>query len=67
VLVLTEWREFVELDPADLAATVRAKVIVDGRNCLDVDRWTGAGWSVYCLGRGRVTASAEAPAAAPRS
>jgi UDPglucose 6-dehydrogenase len=51
VLVLTEWREFVELDPHDLAATVRAKVIVDGRNCLDVDRWAAAGWQVYCLGR----------------
>ena len=51
VLVLTEWREFVDLDPDDLAGTVRAKVVVDGRNCLDVDRWTGAGWRLYCLGR----------------
>lgn len=51
VLVLTEWREFVELDPAELAATVRAKVVVDGRNCLDIERWRGAGWRVYSLGR----------------
>ena len=36
VLVLTEWREFVDLDPDELADTVRAKVVVDGRNCLDV-------------------------------
>ena len=42
VLVLTEWREFIELDPADLADTVRAKVVVDGRNCLDVERWSAA-------------------------
>jgi UDPglucose 6-dehydrogenase len=49
--VLTEWREFVELDPDDLAQTVRAKVVVDGRNCLDVDRWTRAGWRVYALGK----------------
>ena len=42
VLVLTEWREFVELDPHDLADTVRAKVIVDGRNCLDSTKWTDA-------------------------
>ena len=40
VLVLTEWREFVDLDPDELADTVRAKVVVDGRNCLDVERWT---------------------------
>jgi UDPglucose 6-dehydrogenase len=51
VLVLTEWREFVELDPSELADTVRAKVVVDGRNCLDIERWTGAGWRVYSLGR----------------
>lgn len=51
VLVLTEWREFVELDPTELAVTVRAKVVVDGRNCLDVVRWRDAGWQVYGLGR----------------
>ena len=51
VLVLTEWREFVNLDPAELAATVRAKVIVDGRNCVDSARWIDAGWQVYCLGK----------------
>lgn len=51
VLVLTEWREFVELDPAELADTVHAKVVVDGRNCLDAERWSAAGWQVYCLGR----------------
>jgi UDPglucose 6-dehydrogenase len=51
VLVLTEWREFVDLDPRDLADTVRAKVIVDGRNCLDSAKWTDAGWQVFALGR----------------
>jgi UDPglucose 6-dehydrogenase len=51
VLVLTEWREFVELDPVSLVDTVRAKVIVDGRNCLDRGHWAAAGWRVYCLGR----------------
>jgi UDPglucose 6-dehydrogenase len=51
VLVLTEWREFVELDPVDLADTVRAKVVVDGRNCLDSAKWTDAGWRVYALGK----------------
>ena len=51
VLVLTEWREFVELNPRDLADTVRAKVIVDGRNCLDSAKWSDAGWRVYALGK----------------
>jgi len=51
VLVLTEWQEFLDLDPEQLAATVRVKVIVDGRNCLDVAKWQAAGWRVYALGR----------------
>lgn len=51
VLVLTEWREFVDLDPDQLADIVRAKVVVDGRNCLDAAKWADAGWRVYALGR----------------
>jgi UDPglucose 6-dehydrogenase len=50
VLVLTEWRQFIDLDPDDLADRVRAQVIVDGRNCLDFARWEQAGWQVYRLG-----------------
>ncbi|OQZ87832.1 UDP-glucose 6-dehydrogenase [Mycobacterium alsense] len=53
VLVLTEWRQFVELDPDDLSDRVRARVIVDGRNCLDVARWKAAGWRVFRLGAPR--------------
>ena len=51
VLVLTEWPEFVDLDPGTLADTVRAKVVVDGRNCLDRARWNDAGWTLHALGR----------------
>ncbi|WP_018602499.1 UDP-glucose/GDP-mannose dehydrogenase family protein [Mycobacterium sp. 155] len=51
VLVLTEWQEFLDLDPDSLADTVRAKVVVDGRNCLNVQRWRQAGWGMYALGR----------------
>jgi len=51
VLVATEWQEFIDLDPEALADLVRAKVVVDGRNCLDVARWQSAGWRVYGLGR----------------
>ena len=55
VMVLTEWREFIELDPHKLATTVRGRVVVDGRNCLDVRRWTDAGWRHYGLGRRSVS------------
>lgn len=51
VLVLTEWSEFVGMHPDDLSTAVRTKVIVDGRNCLDIGVWRDAGWQVHALGR----------------
>ncbi len=51
VLVLTEWREFRDLVPADLDGVVREKRIVDGRNCLDPELWRSAGWTYRGLGR----------------
>ena len=50
VLVLTEWKQYRDLTPADLAG-VAGQVILDGRNCLDRDRWRGAGWLYRSLGR----------------
>jgi UDPglucose 6-dehydrogenase len=51
VLHLTEWREYREIDPAQLAAVVRTPRILDGRNALDVPQWRRAGWTVRALGR----------------
>jgi UDPglucose 6-dehydrogenase len=44
VLVLTEWAEFLELDPAALAEIVRRPVVIDGRLCLDRTSWQDSGW-----------------------
>lgn len=51
VLHLTEWREYRELNPADLARLVKTPRIIDGRNVLDRDRWVAAGWKFHALGR----------------
>jgi UDPglucose 6-dehydrogenase len=51
VLVLTEWPEYVALDPDDLGRQVAHKRILDGRNCLDPERWRAAGWTYRALGR----------------
>ena len=51
VLHLTEWQEFREMDPAGLSAVVRQKVVIDGRNALDRERWREAGWVYGSLGR----------------
>jgi UDPglucose 6-dehydrogenase len=51
VLVLTEWREYVDLDPAEAGQLVAMRNIIDGRNCLDADKWQQAGWTYRALGR----------------
>ncbi|WP_441294330.1 UDP binding domain-containing protein [Curtobacterium sp. B18] len=51
VLVLTEWTEFRELDAAAVAALVADPIVVDGRNCLDRDAWTAAGFTYRGMGR----------------
>ncbi|WP_022882946.1 UDP-glucose dehydrogenase family protein [Gryllotalpicola ginsengisoli] len=51
VVVLTEWKQFRELDPAAFGELVGAKNILDGRNCLDPEAWRAAGWQYRALGR----------------
>jgi UDPglucose 6-dehydrogenase len=51
ILHLTEWREYRELDPKDLASLVKKKIVIDGRNALDRDKWRAAGWQFHALGR----------------
>nr|BFE33456.1 UDP-glucose/GDP-mannose dehydrogenase family protein [Actinomadura rugatobispora] len=51
VLLLTEWEEFREMDPAALAEVVAERNIVDGRNALDPEQWRAAGWNYRALGR----------------
>jgi UDPglucose 6-dehydrogenase len=51
-LILTEWTEFRELHPTDLDSVVRQRRIIDGRNCLDRDKWRTAGWTYKGVGRG---------------
>ena len=51
VLHLTEWKQYRELDPAQLAAVTRVPRLLDARNALDLPRWRSAGWTVRALGR----------------
>jgi len=51
VLVLTEWSEFKTLDPDVVATKVRGKRMLDGRLCLDPERWRAAGWTYRAPGR----------------
>ena len=51
VLHLTEWKVYRELDPVKMAKLVANPIIIDGRNALDREAWTAAGWKFRALGR----------------
>ena len=51
VLHLTEWKEYRELDPKQVAGLVVRKSLIDGRNILDLDDWQKAGFKVRSIGR----------------
>jgi UDPglucose 6-dehydrogenase len=51
VLLLTEWRDFVGMDPELLGKVVRSRRILDARNALDPRAWQSAGWVYRALGR----------------
>ena len=51
VLLLTEWAEYVELDPGTLGDVVRHRRMMDGRLALDPVAWRDAGWVYRSLGR----------------
>jgi UDPglucose 6-dehydrogenase len=59
LLLLTEWREFIEADPEVLGRVVAQRNIADGRSALDAHRWRAAGWRYRALGRPGAAASAD--------
>lgn len=51
VLLLTEWKEFQELDPVALRDVVGTPYMIDGRNALSPQAWREAGWTYESMGR----------------
>jgi UDPglucose 6-dehydrogenase len=51
VLLLTEWREYRDVDPAAIGAVVATQHIIDARNALSPEAWRAAGWTYRALGR----------------
>lgn len=52
IVLATEWREYLELDPTSIADSVKRKFIIDGRNVLNTANWQAAGFKVVKLGKG---------------
>ena len=51
VILVTEWPEYVGLDPVSTGELVANKLVIDGRNVLDAAAWRDAGWTYRGLGR----------------
>ena len=51
LLLLTEWSEYRDLEPYQVARLVASPRILDGRNVLDASKWRAAGWTYRGLGR----------------
>ena len=51
IVIVTEWKQFKQLDPAETAAKVARPVVFDGRNILDPAAWRAAGWTYTGMGR----------------
>ncbi len=51
VMLLTAWKEYVAIDPSHAKSLVATPRVIDGRNVLDPQRWTDAGWNYRGMGR----------------
>jgi UDPglucose 6-dehydrogenase len=56
IVLATEWDEYRNIDPRAFLSAVREPRLLDARNAVDHDFWSGAGWQVYALGRGVLNA-----------
>ena len=50
-VVVTEWRDYREIDLDRLAGVMEGRLVLDGRNCLDPDAVTAAGLLYEGIGR----------------
>ena len=53
LLVATEWRQFLRVDPVEVKEAMRGSVVVDARNLLDAAAVRAAGLSYRGVGTGR--------------
>src|ERR1700674_33310 len=51
LLILTEWKEFSNLDLRRFRLLLNPPIVIDGRNLYPTDRMTGAGLIYYSVGR----------------
>ncbi|MDE3091855.1 MAG: UDP-glucose 6-dehydrogenase, partial [Chloroflexota bacterium] len=52
LVLVTEWNEFKQLDMARVAASLKRKVLVDGRNIYEPESMRNLGFEYRGIGRG---------------
>ena len=52
VILITEWPEFLDIDWDAIGATMRRRVLIDGRNVLSGEQLAASGFSYASFGRG---------------
>ena len=57
-VLVTEWPEFIDLDWALAASTMRRRVLIDGRNVLSGEELAAIGFTYSSFGRGTVSPDA---------
>lgn len=55
-VILTDWKEFKELDPSTFKRTLRFPIVADGRNLFDLEDMRAAGVTYLSVGREAVRA-----------
>ncbi|MEU6973596.1 UDP-glucose/GDP-mannose dehydrogenase family protein [Kitasatospora aureofaciens] len=51
LLHLTDWPQYSDADPEDLAQHIAVPKVIDARGTLNANRWRTAGWTFRALGR----------------
>jgi UDPglucose 6-dehydrogenase len=62
VLILTEWKEFGELDLAKVKQLLKLPIVLDGKNLLDPAKAQTAGLNYYGIGSAPILQRSSAPA-----
>jgi UDPglucose 6-dehydrogenase len=63
LLILTEWKEFSNLDLRKIRLLLKYPIVIDGRNLYPTDRMTSAGLTYYSVGRSVGVPEPKAPIA----
>jgi len=51
LVLVTDWKQFLDLDFADMAKRMQGPVIIDGRNFLEPEKMMQSGFQYYGIGR----------------